>query len=227
MSVSVGVSVLVPLGGPRSSWRAKAFDYVTRHYYEHHPDWELIVGMADDEWSKGVAVADAYRHATGEMLVIADADSFVRPEALVQAVDDVAETGTWAVPHGRVYRLNQRATEIVYAGGPVRKHMTARLPYIGPAGGGIVVLTRAAYDKVGGIDERFCGWGGEDISLGWALGTLVGPYTRVGAPLIHLWHPHPAPTLRGCPESEALAGRYREARGKPEAMAALVARMTA
>lgn len=215
----MSVSILVPLGGPACEWRERAWSWVRRHYLDNHGDWELVTGECHElEWSKGAAVADAFSRASGDTLVIADADSFTTPDAVAQA----ALTKTWAVPHGRVYRLTRRATELLYSGAPLHRGRTVRDPYMGPAGGGIVALTREAYLAVGGVDPRFRGWGGEDICLAMALEALVGPYTRIGAPLYHLWHPHPAPDLRGSPESEALVARYRAARRSRDRMASLV-----
>lgn len=216
----MSISILVPFADRGCEWRARAWGYVRNHYTTNHPDWELVVGAGDDDpWSKGAAIADALDRCTGDTLVLADADSWIDPDALRRAV---SASAAWAVPHGKVYRLSQRGTERLYAGTLQRGH-TVRTPYIGPAGGGIVVVSRSAFEIVGGIDRRFLGWGGEDVSLGWALDTLIGPYTRIGAPLYHLWHPHPAPNLRGSPEAEALVARYRAARRDPQAMAALVA----
>lgn len=223
--MTVSVSVLVPYRPGPCPWRERAWEHVRAHYTAHHPGWEMVVGSCDGNWSKGAAVADAHSRAAGDVLVLADADSITTPDILRAAIEGVAGgRHSWAVPHGRVYRLDQQATETVYAGGPVRLGRTVRPPYLGPAGGGVVVVTRAAYETVGGIDPRFAGWGGEDVSLGWALETLVGGHRRHGARLVHLWHPHPAPTLRGSPESEALVAHYRAARGRPDLMSALVRR---
>lgn len=217
------VSVLVPFADQGDAWRARAWEHVQAHYARHHGDWQLVVGGCDAPWSKGAAMADAYSRAEGDVLVLADADSLTDPAVLRACT----RTTGWAVPHGKVYRLTQAQTEVIYAGGdvPARPDSTPlyRRPYTGPLGGGIVVLTRAAYEAVGGIDPRYFGWGGEDVSLGWALDALVGPGERIGAPLWHLWHPHPAPRRRGSPESEALVARYRAARRRPDVMAALVA----
>lgn len=217
----MSVSVLVPYAAGGCPWRARAWDYVSSHYATNHPDWEVITGTCAGEWSKGAAVADALSRASGDTLVIADADSWVGADTMRRAV---ASDAAWVVPHGRVYRLTQRATETVYAGGIIHRGSTVRRPYIGPAGGGIVVLSRKAFERVGGIDPRYLGWGGEDISFGWALEAIVGPYVRLGGPLQHLYHPHPAPTLRGTPESEALVAQYKAARHSPERMAALIER---
>lgn len=53
--------------------------------------------------------------------------------------------------------------------------------------GGSVAITREAYDCIGGMDESFIGWGGEDNEF-WerAQTRKVWPYGCL--PLVHLWH---------------------------------------
>lgn len=218
------VSVLVPysnIGGCQH--REAARSYVLAHYAEHHPDWELVEGGSPDPWSKGAALADAASRAPGDVLVLADADSFTAPAVLEEAVALVGECG-WVMPHWQVFRFNQRFTVQVLDGFPPRPGRTHRSPYPGVVGGGITVLTREAWGTVGGVDPRFHGWGGEDEAFGWALQTLIGPGVRLKGRLWHLWHPPEVkgPKRRGLPASEALAGRYRDARGNPDAMRALI-----
>lgn len=221
------VSVLIPFGGQACDHRRLAFEWVTDRYRRAHPDWELVVGECAEPWSKGAAVADAHSRSTGEILVIADADSFVDAVALADLVAEVG-SGVWGMPHGRVCRLSEDTTTAVYAGKALPRKLRwtdlARPAYPGVIGGGIVVLTRAAYLDVGGIDPRYLGWGGEDLSFGWALHALVSPPLRKQADLIHLWHPHPAPDLRGSPESEALVARYKAARRNPQMMREVLTR---
>lgn len=214
------VSVLVPFG-PGCAYRQQAWTYVRGRYETEHSDWELLEGSCAGDWSKGAALADAYGRATGDVLVLADADSFVAAGTLRRAVAAVEAGTPWVMPHLWVQRLSRRFTAEVLAGAAPRRGRNCRQPYRGVMGGGIVVLLRTAWETVCGIDERFCGWGGEDISFGWALETLVGPPERLDGELWHLWHPHPAPRRRGSPASEALAGRYKDARGNPERMTAL------
>ena len=59
-----------------------------------------------------------------------------------------------------------------------------------PLCGGIVVLASSAYESVGGMDESFEGWGGEDDALSAALGRagLKCGILEVGA-AFHLAHP--------------------------------------
>jgi len=53
--------------------------------------------------------------------------------------------------------------------------------------GGSVAITREAYDTIGGFDESFVGWGGEDLEFWERAETRRA--TRFGyLPMIHLWH---------------------------------------
>jgi hypothetical protein len=55
-------------------------------------------------------------------------------------------------------------------------------------GGGSVAITRNGYERIGGLDESFVGWGGEDNEFWERAQTLnVWPYAHL--PLVHLWHP--------------------------------------
>lgn len=220
------VSVLVPYRGGCTS-RAMAWAYVRARYREHHPDWELAVADSAGEWSKGAALALAANDANGEVLVVADADVFVDVATLRHAVELAAHGQAWVVPHRTVRRLGRRATDEVLAGAKPHRGMPCRRTHIGVLGGGLVVLRRAVWDAVGGVDARFIGWGGEDVALARTLETFFGPCRRLDADLWHLWHP-PQPSQtphRRTSRNEInnqLAGRYREAQGDAERMRILI-----
>lgn len=53
--------------------------------------------------------------------------------------------------------------------------------------GGSVAITKKSYEKIGGLDESFIGWGGEDNEFWERAQTLkVWPYAFL--PIVHLWH---------------------------------------
>ena len=221
------VAILMPTG-ITDEWRAAARNYIARWYATHFPDADLHFGeCASAEWSKGEAIDDAAAKTSAETLVLADADSFMLDaEDLRAAIQLVSTAGhPYAVPHSKVYRLRADETSRIEAAPELvpRLGYTARPVYEGPIGGGITVVSRSAFELVRGIDRRFLGWGGEDVAFGWALQTLAGPGPRLSGRLVHLWHPHPAPNLRGSVASEALVAKYRAARGVHRRMAAVVA----
>lgn len=217
----MSVAVVVPFNPGRED-RDRIWSWMRGRWAEHHPDWPIIEGRCDGPgWSKGAAVADAVSRTTADVLVVIDADLWI--DNLADAVDAV-DAG-WVMPQKLVHRLHPRATAAVLAGGPfVSKPQTwVQKPYACVEGGGVVVLRRDTYLDVP-IDPRFEGWGGEDISWGWALRTLVGPPARLDGDLWHLWHEPQARRnrRRGSEASEALAGRYRRALGDRSAMNELV-----
>jgi len=225
------VAVVIPTRTTGDPWRARALEFVAGWYSLHFPRWDLVEGTVPDgePWSKGAAVRAAVDATSAEILILADADSFLTsPRTLLDAVDMISNgNARWVVPHGNVYRLREAETERIHAdpSSAPRLGHTVRATYEGPPGGGITVVARDTFEDVGGIDDRFLGWGGEDVAFGWALETLAHPTERLGAPLVHLWHPHPAPTLRGSPESEELVARYTAARGLVRRVRAVVDRV--
>lgn len=56
--------------------------------------------------------------------------------------------------------------------------------------GHCVWVRRELFDRVGGFDERFVGWGGEDLDLVFRL-DVVGAVDRYDDPLLHLDHDRP------------------------------------
>lgn len=228
----VGDFVLVTPYRFTARGRNTAAGFMEAWYGEQH-NLRTFYGDCEGEWSKGAALDAALQNAnplaTG--LIIADADVLVAPAALARACAEVEHGAPWAMPHSMVHRLSRASTMRIYAGRVVMPPEQGgialeRPPHHAPVGGGIVVVPRAHYELVRGIDPRFIGWGGEDISFGRALDTLCGPGFRGDAPMWHLWH-EPDPTrlrggraLRG---NEELAAQYLAAWGDPDAMRAVLA----
>jgi len=53
--------------------------------------------------------------------------------------------------------------------------------------GGSMAITKKAYMQIGGMDEEFIGWGGEDIEF-WNRCSLLNRWIWGYEPVIHLWH---------------------------------------
>lgn len=224
-------ALLVPFRFDEDSARDRAWRYV-RSYYQHtHSGMTVTVGTCHpkEPWSKGVAVRRAFDRTKDDVLVVADADVLVPPDCLAECVETVQAGTPWAQPHGRVYRLSHvqsahamesltpRISELSTEALERRSH--ACVP-----GGGIVVVSRDAFETVRGIDPRFVGWGGDDISFARALDTLCGEGVHLAGAMWHLWHPR-APRRRGNRASEAseeLAARYLRASGNVADMNVLV-----
>lgn len=184
------VTVAIPYRGG-CPHRDAAWDYVRRRYDEL--GLEVVVGVCDGPWRKAVAVNNALRRATGDVVVIADADVWC--DTTIDAVDEVLAGNPWSVPHSKVKRLTEQATAAVLAGGPLCGDLDERA-YEGIEGGGIVVMHRDLW-KQAPMDPRFVGWGQEDEAWGIALRTHGGRIRRLKGVLWHLWHPPQRRDSRG------------------------------
>jgi hypothetical protein len=210
------ISVVVPLGGD-CPHRARAWQWVRAQYDGH----EVVEGYGNpDGWCKAQAVADGLSRASGDLLVIADAD--VWSERLQAAIEAV-ESGEfkYAAPHRRVRRLTEQGTERFMNG--ERETAPTTEQHQSVLGGGIVVLYRETYEQAP-LDPRFVGWGGEDSAWGAALRTLAGKPFIGRYPLWHLWHPPQQRMTRrvGNVANDELRIKYLQAQGSVGRMSALI-----
>jgi hypothetical protein len=127
------------------------------------------------------------RSARADVLVLHDNDMMVPADYAAQIVARVA-LGYQVLNLKRfVFYLTKAHSEAFFA-------HTADLPDASPAAivqnleaGGSVAITRAGFDLIGGMDESFVGWGGEDNEF-WERAQTLRAWTWGFLPLIHLWH---------------------------------------
>lgn len=210
------VSVLVPFR-PDGAERDRNWRWLRARLEGEHPGWEIVeASCGDGPWNKPAAVNRAARRSSGDVLVVSDADVFVAGRALDAAVARVRHAA-WVVPHGPTRRLTEAATAAVVEGADPRRARTYGRTRVAGAGGGLLVVPRAGFELVGGMDENFAGWGFEDVAFALALDALVGPHVRLDAPLFHLWHrpqPRPDPPKGRPAPNRARYRAYLEARAR-------------
>jgi hypothetical protein len=206
------VEVVIPWRGG-CPHRAAALVWVCARWAEHFPDAVVTVAeQTEGAWRKALAVTPAVERSDADVIVVADADVWVTPEVVADAIDKAGrKLCGWAMPHRMVNRLTEDATARLIAGELAWPDIPDldEAPYVGTAGGGMVVIRRDAYVDCP-LDPRFEGWGGEDGAWGQALDGWLGNCWAGGAPLLHLWHPPQARRDRvvGNEQSEQLRRLY-------------------
>lgn len=125
--------------------------------------------------------------AQGETLVLHDNDMMV-PADYAKEVLTRRKDGYEAMNLKRfIFYLSERHSAAVIAEG---KHLAGRPPQVvvqNLEAGGSLAIAREAYFRIGGFDESFIGWGGEDNEFWERVQTLrVWPYGYL--PIVHLWH---------------------------------------
>lgn len=245
------ISILVPFSSKEphrvANWAWLA-SYLKRNWPAGVP-MEIIVGDSKSiPFCKTAAVNGAFSKATGDIIVILDADCYIDPGVIIGcalAIREARRAGKrlWFLPYRRLYRLTEPATEALLASSPKQPIKFTDPPLVwqyehthSPSSAHwwaalIQILPIEAFIAAGGMDERFKGWGGEDVSFMHAVDTLYGRHKTVNSAVFHLWHPVIPGRWQGTrqwpgqnkPEiNDDLARRYDEAVGDLEAMLELV-----
>lgn len=199
------ISLLIPFSSDNPD-RQRAFEWLTTYWRNELPHSEIVVGHSTSEiFCKAEALNDAVSRSRGRVLVVLDADTYMPGEVINDTADKILENidnRLWYVPYRYLYRLTKEVTEEILSSDPTDP---LRIPFPPPPeyidnpghiikyghryGAMITMFPREAFDELGCFDERFKGWGGEDIALVRALDTLWGKHKTLNGPVFHLWHP--------------------------------------
>ena len=168
----------------------------------------LAVG---DGFAKSRAMNAGVQAARGPIVVLHDADTVV-PRCYVRSILERMAAGWDALrPLRFLFCLGPEQTrDYMDSGGTALPGRVDAVMQNFP--GCSVAIRRDVYWQIGGHDERFAGWGGEDLEFLDRLKTtrlFAGSY----APAIHLWHP-PAPKKASGNRNQTL---MEELRARPVA----------
>jgi hypothetical protein len=164
--------------------------WVRARWLSTHPRWPIVEGHHDGTgpFNRSRAINRAAADAgEWDVAVIGDSDSFVSKRQLVAAVDLARRARTITLAYNAYRYLTEPMTRQILAG--YRGDWTAGVDEtVRDSCSAMVVVTRDTWWKVGGFDERFVGWGFEDVGFSLACQSLCGPIERVEGDVWHLWH---------------------------------------
>ena len=223
------VSILIPYK-PDYGIRDDLFKFVKTFYENVIPEVELCIGVCQNElFNRSQAINIAAKKATKDVFVIADSDVIYDPLILVQAIQ-LLDKYAWIIPYSRWLDLSKSSTEKLLLSSP-QWPLSMKVEYEDryknknfKSVSGVVVVTRENFNIVEGFDERFIGWGREDVAFKEAMNTICGPYKRInGNFLYQLWHSRTE--SQGNPNFEnndQLYKRYIKRRGRVKEMKELI-----
>ncbi len=182
------VAVFVPRradGGRRD----QVWAFVRARWESEHPTWAIHEGHHDEGPFNRSAAVNSAATAAGDwdVAVITDSDSFAGVDQVDRCVAQVSRTGRIGFAYDRFCYLNRPGSDLVMDG-----HRGAWEPHVEWTMTGtcssLVVVRRDLWDRVGGFDEGFIGWGMEDVAFSVCCQVLGGPPVRSPGPVWHLWH---------------------------------------
>lgn len=179
----------------------------------------VLADSGHQPFSRGPSLNSGVAQSTARILVVCDGDTLVEAAPLRAAVEAVQD-GEVHLPFTRCRMLTHEATQMVLDGGNAN-HAAYEREWPNSTGG-VCVLTRSTWETFGGWDERFVGWGFEDIAW-WCVASTLGTWHQHDGVIRHLWHPDG----RGIGSQrwqagKALCDRYTDARGNADAIRALI-----
>ena len=152
-----------------------------------------VLFVADPtDFNRGRAINEGLHCVDGERVLILDADVLLWENWLHDSRGALEVTPA-LLPFDRVHylrpsysdQLRQQAAPI---GRPGLLHQRAERVST-TAKGGALWVHRETFWQVGGFDEEYVGWGGEDDDFHMRLECVQHVPRLVGWPLLHLWHP--------------------------------------
>lgn len=224
----MNVDVVIAYRDMGCEHRRRSFAYVLDWY--DRCGYRAIVesGESDDQFTRASAINTAVRRSRADVIIQSDPDSLVDPIALVVAAFDARASDGLVVAHSRYLYLSRVATdEVINHGLTLANLVPGDCDTYGTGGyGNVVAFSRATWEQVGGFDERFGVWGGDDAAFAYACEAMVAPTRRIPGDMVHLWHPRLPQSEPGGPgyaDQFAILAQYRDAHAiGPDAVAALV-----
>jgi hypothetical protein len=176
--------------------RDKLWEYARARWEKYLPDVEIFEGHHDrGSFNRAAAINRAARAAGAwDLGIVIDSDVMVSTSQARAAIDRAAETGRVTWGHRRWRGFHESWTERWVRErrdlGPEldRDEMDLYVERTNPLSWScFIVFPRPVFDDLGGFDERFRGWGFEDMA---AQSIVVGLYghERIEGDLIHLFH---------------------------------------
>jgi predicted glycosyltransferase involved in capsule biosynthesis len=218
------ISALIPYK-PDHGRRDLIWSLVRRRYEQLMPQVELCLGSDDHElFCRAKAINAAARRATGDILMLVDIDLVFETELLDRVLATI-HSEPWVIPFTNAYRLTRQATDRWLENGLPetitfdRREIESDQVFNGAY---LNVMTRSCFETVGGLDERFIGYGFEDMALAFSLDTLCGTHYRTVGNIYHLWHPWAEILHPHYQDNLALYRRYTEAAGDAAQMRTLI-----
>ncbi|MGM0904471.1 MAG: galactosyltransferase-related protein [Bacillota bacterium] len=218
------VSILIPYR-PDNGPRDKAFEWVKKYYQALMPDAELCIGSCKYRiFSRSQAINDAASKATRDVFVIVDSDIFYNPKLVEESIG-LLDQVPWVIPYNTIQMISEKSSFELYSTEPgFPPKMKLETTIKGGYHGGMNIVPRKHFERVGGFDGRFCGWGGEDDAFAYSMNTLCGQYKRLDEEIYHLWHPRRSGQggLKDYDPIYNLFKRYKRANGDPKTMQRLI-----
>lgn len=231
MKQKLDLSVIIPFRSDKDI-RDKQLRYQLERFKLVMPSVEVIVvqdkfnGKEWVEFNKAKLINQGVRQATKSNILMLDVDVILPKENIVNALDVVEHHGLIFPFNKVVFIQKQESKDIMRKVVDVPK-VDMRFARENEKNNydtwGVYMISKEDYIKIGGHEERYVGWGGEDGSfIATSMALIDKPYLRMEGKAYHLYHDKPKETRTIVGDKRALYTRYLQARYNREEMLKII-----
>lgn len=193
-----------------NGWRDRVWTVCKARWEYLFPGWPVYEGHhTEGLFNRSAAINEASRLADAggrwDLGIVIDADVLLDQVNVRKAVERAMKSGKVVWAHRRWRGFNEESTErllrpigtapegMLGPGGFFAPHFTADIDLLVERTTSLswsccIAIPRKAWEKIGGFDARFQGWGFEDMAFQAMACGLVG-HDRIEGDVLHLWHP--------------------------------------
>jgi len=180
----VNISVLIPWRSDGGA-RERVWNYLLPLWEQTGADICVGTDTGVGPFNCSMAQNNAFAQAKHDTLVMFGADQLPDVQAMRDAEQALHSGLSWLPIMAQTSYYSRAATERILNGAnPDDVEVDYTLEFCT----GLVALTRQAYYAVGGMDERFVGWGYEDAAFRQSLAGMFGAPAALPHVLRCLWH---------------------------------------
>ncbi len=127
------------------------------------------------------------KHAQADVLVLHDNDMLIPANYSTSILEKVGNCYEVVNLKRFIFYLTEKHSNPVFSSNA--ELLSTAPDYIvqNLEAGGSVAITKKAYENIGGLDESFIGWGGEDSEF-WERAQVLKVWPYSNLPIVHLWH---------------------------------------
>lgn len=169
------ISLLIPFS-TKNKMRKRVLKWLIDYWKHELPEAEIVIGHCKSRvFCKGEALNNAFKKASGEIIVIIDSDAYLDGNVIRRCTRRILEerkygNRLWYVPYRHLYRLTKRTTEKILESSPECPLRLSSPPppcsyesnghkskYGHRYGAMCMIFPREAIEILGCFDERFKG----------------------------------------------------------------------
>lgn len=186
-------TIVIPWRDSGCPFRKKHFDFLLKYYSSIS---KTIISDSNKEiFNRSEARNNGVKKCNSDIIMVVDADNYISKNQIEKSIDILKNKNSIIRPFNSIHYLNEEATERFYRSPKkftVKENdHTYMIPeMISPYNsGGAYILKKQMWEKVGGMDEGFIGWGVEDSAFNIHSRHFFGDHIFIEGPNYNLYHP--------------------------------------